>query len=327
MNEPARHPAHDGCAVASPEPVARTMPLFVGLGLAGMLALGVTLGTSRPGQGPAEAWRGSVGPFDLAAPAVPAPAEDGGITRVRLSGAVELYTLFVDRGFRLETARRGADTVPRVVVERLPRDLGALESTDMRKAVFIKALLPLLLLENERILADRERLERVLSAAGTADDADRIFLEDLADRYEVSRDKPRELLRRVDAIPVSLAIAQAALETGWGTSRPAQAGHALFGQMVYRDEDDDGRVRRFADLPGTVEAYALNLNTHRAYAEFRRARAVARTQGKPLDGNTAAQYLQRYSERKLDYVRDVRAVMRANGLRWLDDARLDSEPS
>ncbi|MBI1244552.1 MAG: hypothetical protein GC202_06070 [Alphaproteobacteria bacterium] len=327
MNEPARHLAHDGCDVVSPVSGSRTLPFFIGLGLAGTMALAVALGTARPGLRMADAWHGPVGPFDIASPELPASPESDGVTRVRLTGAADLYALFVERGFRLETARRGAEAVPRVVVERLPRDLAALESTDMRKAVFIKSLLPLLLLENERILADRARLERVLAGPGKPDDADRIFLEDLADRYEVSLDKPRELLRRVDAIPVSLAIAQAALETGWGTSRPAQSGHALFGQMVYRDDDDDGRVRRFADLPGTVEAYALNLNTHRAYSEFRRARAVARAQGKTLDGNSAVQHLQRYSERKLDYVRDVRAVMRANGLRALDDARLDAEPS
>ena len=109
--------------------------------------------------------------------------------------------------------------------------------------------------------------------------------------------------------------------------RPAQAGHALFGQMVYRDEDDDGRVRRFAALPDAVAAYALNLNTHRAYGEFRRARAAARGDGKPHDGHALAQHLQRYSERRMDYVRDVRAVMRANGLRALDKARLDGDPS
>jgi Bax protein len=327
MNEPARPAAHDGFAVVSPASSPRTMPLFVGLGLAGACALAVAFGTAHPVARMAEAWRGPVGPFETQGAPAPAPEETDGILRVRLTGAAELYALFVERGFRLETARRGAEAVPRVVVERLPKDLAALESADMRKAVFIKALLPLLLLENERILADRARLERILSIPAPLDDEDRLFLEDLADRYEMSSDRPRELLRRVDAIPVSLAIAQAALETGWGTSRPAQAGHALFGQMVYRDEEDDGRVRRFPDLPGAVQAYTLNLNTHRAYAEFRRARAIARAEGQALDGHVLAQHLQRYSERKMDYVRDVRAVMRANGLRAFDGARLDAEPS
>ena len=195
--------------------------------------------------------------------------------------------------------------------------------------MFIKSLLPLLLLENERILADRARLETIyadIAAGETPGLIDQAFLAETAERYEVPADRPRELLRKVDAVPVSLAIAQAALETGWGTSRPAQAGHALFGQMIYRDEDDDGRVRRFAALPEAVAAYALNLNTHRAYGEFRRARAAARGEGKPHDGHALAQHLQRYSERRMDYVRDVRAVMRANGLRALDKARLDGEP-
>jgi Bax protein len=123
-------------------------------------------------------------------------------------------------------------------------------------------------------------------------------------------------------VPVSLALAQAALESGWGTSRGARNGHSVFGHMRFGD-DDEGRLRHFADLPAAVEAYALNLNTHRAYAEFRRARAAYRAEGKPLDGHSLAQHLHRYSERRMDYVRDVRGLMRANALRGLDRARLD----
>ncbi len=330
MIETARYAATDGVAVDSPDiaPKSRTVRvLFAGLAFAAALPLAVAIGTPERAQRLVEAWRGPIELLEPEIALVPEAVEN--VTRVSLAAAGELYALFVERGYLLEDAKRGSDAVPRMVVERLPRDLASLESTDMRKAVFIKSLLPLLLLENERILADRARLESIFAdrAQGTMPSyADLVFLDEVAERYDVDTDRVRDTLRKVDAVPVSLALAQAALETGWGTSRPAQAGHALFGQMAYRNEDDDGRVRKFDDLPGAVAAYALNLNTHRAYAEFRRARERALAEGKPVDGHALAQHLQRYSERRMDYVRDVRSVMRANGLRALDRARLDAEP-
>lgn len=262
-----------------------------------------------------------------AEPAPEAEPERETATRIAGKAAGELYRLYVERGFVLDAARQGAEIVPRLIVERLPRDLGALDSTDMRKTVFIKTLLPLLLMENERLLAERARLEDILAAGADASPADRDWLAELAERYDSDPRQTRELLRRVDAIPVSLAIAQAAMETGWGTSRVAQAGQALFGQMVFRSGDDDGRVRKFEQLEHAVAAYAANLNTHRAYADFRRAREQARREGKPIDGHALAQHLQRYSERGMDYVRDIRSLMRVNGLRPLDRARLDTTAS
>jgi Bax protein len=253
--------------------------------------------------------------------------ERAAVTRVAGKAAGELYRLYVERGFVLDAVRQGAEIVPRLIVERLPRDMGALDSSDMRKSVFIKTLLPLLLMENERLLAERARLEDVLAAGADASPADRDWLAELAERYDVEPARSRELLRRVDAVPVSLALAQAAMETGWGTSRVAQAGQALFGQMVFRSADDDGRVRKFEQLEHAVAAYAVNLNTHRAYADFRRAREQARREARPLDGHALAQHLQRYSERGMDYVRDIRSLMRVNGLRPLDRARLDSTTS
>jgi Bax protein len=276
-------------------------------------------------------WRAAVTvplpPLVDAAPAGDSEPERETVTRVAGSAAGELYRLYVERGFVLDAARQGAEIVPRLIVERLPRDLGALDSSDMRKTVFIKTLLPLLLMENERLLAERARLEDVLAAGPDASPADRDWLAELAERFDVEPRQTRELLRRVDAIPVSLAIAQAAIETGWGTSRVAQAGQALFGQMVFRAGDDDGRVRKFEQLEHAVVAYAANLNTHRAYADFRRAREQARREARPLDGHALAQHLQRYSERGMDYVRDIRSLMRVNGLRPLDRARLDSAAS
>ncbi len=263
--------------------------------------------------------------------AVPAPADVpvempplvADASRIARMAASDLFALFVDRGYLLREAKNGSEPVPRLVVAQLPDDLAALDSSDLRKSVFIKSLLPLLLLENERILADRARLLDILKQGWPMGAARTAWLAELAERYETLPDRVHELVHRVDAVPVSLALAQAALESGWGTSRSAQSGQALFGQMSFR-ADDDGRVRHFSDLGEAVEAYALNLNMHRAYGEFRRARATARADGKLPDGHALAAFLHRYSERRTEYVRDVRSLMRANGLRTLDQARLGS---
>ena len=313
--------------------VAGVPPAWIfALGAVLLMLAGAAVLPRAPGPAPqarpAEAWRGPLDLFQAAPPETKAEAEpeaEPSVLHVSLPASADLFALFVGRGYQLDEARHGGEAVPRVVVERLPRDLAAVESIDLRKAVFLKTLLPLLLLENERILADRARLTRILADGPPRAADDEAFLARLAERYEAPAGNLRDLLRRVDAVPVSLALAQAALETGWGTSRPAQAGHALFGQMVYKDEDDDGRVRRFAALSEAVSAYAINLNSHRAYGEFRRARAALRDAGKVFDGYALAQHLHRYSERRMDYVRDVRALMRVNGLKALDIARLDGE--
>lgn len=319
--------SRDFASLESPVPLARPIRILVVIAffVAGLAALAINAKGSAPWR---EALRLPLPP--LASGETAPDAESDNVTRIAGKAAAELYRLYVERGFVLEAARQGAEIVPRLVVERLPRDMGALDSIDLRKAVFIKTLLPLLLMENERILADRARLEEILAAGRGADPADRQWVADLAERFGVEPTQTRELLRRVDAVPVSLAIAQAAIETGWGTSRVAQAGQALFGQMVFRSPDDDGKVRKFEQLEHAVQAYAENLNTHRAYAEFRRAREQARRDNPAAadltapDGYTLAQHLRRYSERGMDYVREVRSLMRVNGLRALDRAKLDT---
>lgn len=243
-------------------------------------------------------------------------------------GAEAMHGDLASRGYTLEAVRLAEVDVPRLYAARLPTDLPELDSIDLRKQVFVKLLLPLILAENERILADRERLLRLRDEAhaGTAlDPADTVWLEAIADRYGV---KPRfpdvfpELVRRVDAVPPSLAIGQAALETGWGTSAVAQRSHAMFGQMVAISDGDRTMVRRFGHLAHAVEAYAVNLNTHKAYGRFRAKRADQRAKGQTPDGYELAQTLASYSERKSDYIRDVRGIIRANRLRPLDAARL-----
>jgi Bax protein len=243
-------------------------------------------------------------------------------------GAEALYGELASRGYTLEGVRSAEIDVPRLYAARLPTDLSELDSSDLRKQVFVKLLLPLILAENERILADRDHLLRLRDAVHVGENlekADTAWLEAIADRYGVKGRFPdafAELVRRVDAVPPSLAIGQAALETGWGTSAVAQRSHAMFGQMIAISDSDRPAVRRFGHLAHAVEAYAVNLNTHRAYNRFRAKRAEQRAKGQAPDGYELAQTLSRYSERKSDYIRDVRGIIRANRLQPLDSARL-----
>jgi len=235
--------------------------------------------------------------------------------------------------FELDKVLAGAAPVPRLYFASLPGDLDRVGDFAQRKATFLKAALPLVLLINESIIADRRRLLALRDehAAGfNPQPDDRAWLADLVQRYKLRAVDFDELLRRVDAIPPSLAIGQAATETGWGTSRPALKGNALFGQMIVVNlPGDDGTpvptpvVQSFDDLYNGVRAYAENLNTHPAYAEFRRLRAQLRESGETPDGYRLIGALLPYSERGADYVADVRTMIRTNDLGRLDGTVLD----
>jgi len=256
-----------------------------------------------------------------------------------VGGAGKLAATFRDFGYDLDAVRAGAEAVPRLLVASFPGDLAQLPSATDRKRVFIQALLPLVLTANERILAERSRvkaLRAVLAADRPLGARNEAWLARMYDRY--GTDDIDELLRRVDIVPPSLAIAQAAEESGWGTSRFAREGNALFGQRTYRPqragivpqaraEGERFTVRAYGQLLDAVRAYKGNLNTHAAYDEFRRRRAALRAAGRPVDGSRLAAALSRYSARGADYVASIRRIIRVNRLDQLDRARLSGDPS
>ncbi|MGE5538332.1 MAG: glucosaminidase domain-containing protein [Gemmatimonas sp.] len=253
----------------------------------------------------------------------------------RVDSAHNLSELLTAAGYHLDRVRTGAAEVPRLLVLGLPGDLKSLESIDSRKAVFIKAMLPLILQVNEDLAADRARVLdlRDRQAAGQPVAArDQAWLADMYAAYAVRIGNSDELLRRLDAVPVSLALAQAAIESGWGTSRFAQEGNALFGQIAQQGGADglkstaDGTMfRSFDTLMGAVQSYARNLNTHTAYRDFRAERAKVRRkvgEGAPLEGLKLVGALIPYSERGLPYLEDIRVVIRNNRLEQFDRSRL-----
>jgi len=150
-------------------------------------------------------------------------------------------------------------------------------------------------------------------------------------QYGVKSKDLSTLKIRMDEIPVSLAIAQAAKETGWGTSRFAQEGNALFGQWTWSGEGlkpkeakegADHKVMKFNILQASVRAYQRNLNTHPTYKDLRKARAEFRDSNKPLDSLELSNYLNKYAETGNQYVEVLQQIIKQNKLKDFDDAKL-----
>ena len=234
--------------------------------------------------------------------------------------------------YSLGDIRRGFASVPRMQLANLPPDLAQLNSVKQRKQLFIKLMLPLILQANEKILADRNELLRLLNSRGPLSREDEAWIAALADRYDANPSDRSDLVGRVDVVPPSLAIAQAAEESGWGTSRFAVEANAVFGQWTFRkgagvvpERRDPGKlheVRSFEGLRQSVSAYMHNLNIHWAYKEFRRVRRELRNSSQALTGRSLVGTLHRYSERGFEYIETIRTIMRVNGLDAFDRARL-----
>ncbi len=198
-----------------------------------------------------------------------------------------------------------------------------------RKAEFFKFLRPLIVAENSRVLSQRRRLQEI-AAKSELTEADSTWLARLAADYKLESKAASEatliepLLQRVDVVPMSLALAQAAMESAWGTSRFAVEGNNFFGEWCFRPGCGIVPLLRAANLKHEVEAfssagasvgsYLRNLNTHANYSSFRMAREALRESGRPLSGLLLADELTGYSERAEDYVEEVKHLIRVNRL-------------
>ncbi|NQW00763.1 MAG: glucosaminidase domain-containing protein [Rhodospirillales bacterium] len=253
------------------------------------------------------------------------------------NSAENLARTFSEMGYDLDSVRSGDQQVPRVFLASIPYDLAELRQVQRKKSLFFKTVLPLILQVNEEIRQDRARLWKLQTRLNKGEKLaarDRLWLIVMAERYKVKRGNIPELIKRADIIPVSLALAQAAEESGWGTSRFAREANAMFGQWTTADgvglvpkNRDDGKthkIRSFKSLLHSARAYARNLNTHRAYRKMRIMRQQLRQQGVPIQGHHLVETLTSYSERGEDYVKGLRAIIAVNKLRHLDRAELNN---
>ena len=247
---------------------------------------------------------------------------------VRLSAAT-IEELFKSTDYNLEDVRKNKLVKP-ISLTILPAEITKIENSKKRKDLFIQIILPLVIAENNNIKLDRNKLFNILNKSKNTK-AEQRWLNSKFKQYGVVNKDLSTLKVRMDEVPVSMAIAQAAKETGWGTSRFAQEGNALFGQWTWSGEgikpseaDDDSthKVMKFKVLQASVKAYQRNLNTHSTYKDFRSARAELRDNGEKLDSIILSEYLDKYAETGKEYVKILQQIIRQNNLIDFDDAKL-----
>ena len=247
---------------------------------------------------------------------------------VRLNAST-IKQLFEDTDYKLKDVREKKLVKP-VALTLLPAEIKMIESSKQRKEFFIQIILPLILQENNNIKLDRKRLFNIINKSNNSD-LEKKWLNKKYKQYGVVSKDLSILKIRMDEIPVSLAIAQAAKETGWGTSRFAQEGNALFGQWTWSgeglkpkdsDRNEGHKVMKFNVLQASVRAYQRNLNTHSSYKSLRKTRADLRDKGKPLDSLVLVNYLNEYAETGEKYVEVLKKIIIQNNLKDFDDAKL-----
>jgi len=244
------------------------------------------------------------------------------------------------------------EAIPPLLVVSIKKGWSDNETVQFKKSIFYRVILTLILYENEAVLRERDKLLAILETRaddGTLPVDQMERLNALAYSYRVIKDESedtltadqiQDLLTRVDMVPPSLALAQAAHESGYATSRFAYSANALFGQWdwsanaVKPQQQRKGMgnygIKSFDQPIDSVRAYIWNLNTHRAYADFRKVRAAQRgeQQGRiTLDSKKLADTLISYSERGTEYTEELKSTISHNRLDRADHLRLiEGEP-
>ncbi len=247
---------------------------------------------------------------------------------VRLSAST-IEQLFKDTNYSLSEVRKSKKVKP-IRLSLLPNEIKQIENSKKRKNLFIQIILPLVLEENNLILLDRKRLFSILNKNNNSK-KEINWLNNKFKQYGVLNKDIPTLKVRMDIIPVSLAIAQAAKETGWGTSRFALEGNALFGQWTWSgdgikpagaESDAKHKVMKFKVLKASVRAYQRNLNTHSSYKKFRQLRAQLRDDSEKLDSLLLADQLDNYAQTGDEYTKILKQIINQNSLKDFDDVKL-----
>jgi len=247
---------------------------------------------------------------------------------VRLSAST-LEQLFKETDYNLKDIRKKKIVKP-ISIDLLPNEMKFIENSKKKKELFIKIILPLIIEENNRIMLDRKRLFAILNKNSNSE-SEKKWINNKFKQYGVVNKDLTTLKIRMDVVPVSLAIAQAAKETGWGTSRFALEGNALFGQWTWSKDgmkpasanaDTKHKVMKFNILQASVRAYQRNLNTHSGYRKFREARAIQRDNYGKLNSLELVNHLDKYAETGKEYTKILKKIIEQNILTDFDDAEL-----
>jgi Bax protein len=242
-------------------------------------------------------------------------------------------SLFEEENYNLKDIRQGKAVDP-VFLSKLPTGIANIDNIGDRKKLFIKVILPLVIYENNKILEDRNYLNQI-SREKSLSEQETVWLDKKFKEYKVNTSEIEELKKRMDVIPPSLAIAQAAYETGWGTSRFAMEGNSLYGARTWkkgkgivpndRGEEQKFEVLSFKIIRASISSYKKNLNTHQSYNEFRKARAIQRKEKNRVFGLELSQYLNKYSEIGGVYVQRLKKIIEQNSLTDFDESVLSQK--
>ena len=240
-----------------------------------------------------------------------------------------VLNLFKDVEYDLGQVRSKKLVKP-IYFTQFPRDLNDLQSTKLKKETFIKIVLPLIVAENERIIADRVKLSD-LSKKKFTTDVEKQWIRQKLLEYKVKKGDLKQLLVRMDIILTSIALAQAAKESGWGTSRFALEGNAIFGQWTWsgqgiapldRESNKNHKILKFPILRASVKAYQNNLNTHKSYVKFREKRFNLRDKNKKIAGLELTATLNNYAQTGTEYTKILNQIIRQNRLTDFEPVRL-----
>jgi len=240
-----------------------------------------------------------------------------------------VLNLFEDLEYNLDNVRNKKKVKP-IYFTRLPKDLNSIKSIKEKKTTFLQILLPLIVAENEKIEEDRKYLLKILK--GNESEKNRKWLNKKYKAYKVSDRNIQELIRKIDIIPTSIALAQAAKESGWGTSRFALEGNAIYGQWTWsgdgiepleKTKDQNHKILKFPLLRASVKAYIINLNTHNGYKSFRAKRSELRKQNKRLTGLELIHELDNYAQTGKEYTKILEQIIKQNDLDELEAVTID----
>ena len=194
----------------------------------------------------------------------------------------------------------------------------------------MQILLPLVVAENESIVKDRKYLLEILKQ--NQSEKNKKWINKKYKKYRVSQKNIDELIEKMDIIPVSIALAQAAKESGWGTSRFALEGNAIFGQWTWNGvgieplekvEGTKHKILKFPLLRASVKAYITNLNTHAGYKSFRQKRLELRNQNKSLSGLDLIHELDNYAQTGKEYTKILEKIINQNDLDEFENVMID----
>lgn len=254
------------------------------------------------------------------------------VKRISFDRSRQLEQFYSSRNLSLEDL--SGETY--IIVERFPEDFPEIRSVDQKKSLFHRIMLPAIQLENERIRNLRKQVQNMYQSweqSGSLSKKKQQFVFKTMEKYKLTVDTNHvivkddfvDLLKRVDVIPPSLVLAQAANESGWGTSRFTHRANNIFGEWTYNlsegikpagvDKSSKFRVKVFDNIPESLASYMRNLNTNPAYRKFRKLRHRHR---KNLDSLKLVQGLENYSSRGQEYIEAISSLIRYNDYRKYD---------